>query len=209
MGKYVIPARRKKAKSRSKSRSKPRSKSRSKSRSKPRNGHPYKPRSYTRKIKKRKGVTAANMKWLENKKKKKMKKEEKHRKQYYAESSMFRAPSPSNLPMPKGMVSYKPHQINSPLSFDSFTDKQINNLKPVMKEIMNDVFKSKGSKKRQILKKDDIKKMSKVSKQNPALLTPMMILEANKNKKPLNIFRTIAEGTRKKKRKKKRKSKKL
>ena len=51
--------------------------------------------------------------------------------------------------------------------------------------------------------------MKSVSKHNPALLTPMMIIEANKNKKPLNIFSTIGEGTRKKRKrnKKKRKSK--
>ena len=208
MAKYVIPAKRgKRSKFRSKSKSKSRSKPRSKSRSKPRNSRPIKSRVYTRKLNRRKRMSAANMKWLENKKKKNIKKAKKLSSKYYHMPLMFQNPSPSDLPLPpKGMmkgVSPKPHKSVSPLRF---SDKEME----VIKTVMKDAFKSKE--KKQILKKDDIKKMKSVSKHNPALLTPMMIIEANKNKKPINIFSTIGEGTKKKRRKKrgkKRKSKKL
>jgi hypothetical protein len=197
MVKYVIPARRgKKYKSRSKSQKKSKyvipakrsKKSRSKSRSKPRNARPIKMRSYTQKFKKKRRMSEANMDFLENKKKRKFSKTKKKRQTgpYYAESLMFQAPSPSKLPLPKNMISYKPHQRKSSLSFESFTNDQINNLKPVMKKAIEDVFNKDN---RKILKKSEIEKMSKLSKRDPRLLTPMMIMEARKKKKPLNIFK--------------------
>ena len=149
MGKYVIPARRKKSTPRKKSKSK--SKSRSKTRSKPRNSQPIKRRHTRNKTAKYiPPHKRRNRKQKSRTKRKSTKKEtpwendwnwppkidKLDKKVVYAIPTINpKPPSPSNIPEPDFSSSFKPHKSSvSPIKFNDEDMK-------IIKTVLEDAFK--------------------------------------------------------------------
>ena len=148
MGKYVIPARRKKSTPRKKSKSKSRSKSRSKS--KPRNSQPIKRHTRNKTAKYIPPHKRRNKKQKSRTKRKSTKKEtpwendwnwppkidKLSKKVVYAVPTVNpKPPSPSNLPEPDFSSSFKPHKSSvSPVKFNDEDMK-------IIKTVLEDAFK--------------------------------------------------------------------